>query len=41
MKTELSWLPPQVATAPKNGTTSKSTTRWRCTHCGHSFTRNT
>lgn len=25
----------------KNGTTSKSTTRWRCTHCGHSFTRNT
>ncbi|WP_422647626.1 transposase-like zinc-binding domain-containing protein, partial [Corynebacterium aurimucosum] len=19
----------------KNGTTSKSTTRWRCTHCGH------
>lgn len=25
----------------KNGTTSKGTTRWRCTTCGHSFTRTT
>lgn len=25
----------------KNGTTSKGTTRWRCTDCGHSFTRTT
>nr|WP_120492089.1 IS1249 family transposase [Corynebacterium lactis] len=25
----------------KNGTTSKGTTRWRCTNCGHSFTHTT
>lgn len=28
-------------TTKKNGTTSKGTTRWRCTTCGHSFTRST
>lgn len=28
-------------TTKKNGTTSKGTTRWRCTTCGHSFTRTT
>ena len=28
-------------TTKKNGTTTKKTTRWRCTHCGHSFTRTT
>ncbi|WP_018025175.1 IS1249 family transposase [Corynebacterium ulceribovis] len=29
------------STTKKNGTTSKQTTRWRCTTCGHSFTRTT
>lgn len=28
-------------TTKKNGTTTKGTTRWRCTTCGHSFTRTT
>lgn len=28
-------------TTKKNGTTSKGTTRWRCTDCGHSFVRTT
>ena len=41
MTTNRPQCPACRANTKKNGTTSKGTTRWRCTHCGHSFTRST
>lgn len=41
MKTNRPRCPVCNQPAKKNGTTSKGTTRWRCTHCDASFTRDT